>query len=98
MAVVGSGTIDVGTKTPTGQPGQPIVEHLAGSNGSFKPRIEEQNSLKAERVRICDAMSQQRGNCGNVSAPQKFVRLVGCRDPKARPEPWVRPRPAAGER
>ena len=22
---------------------------------------------------------------GNVSAPQKFVHLVGCRDPKARP-------------
>jgi hypothetical protein len=98
MAVVGSGTIDVGTKTPTGKPGQPIVEQLAGSEGSFKPRTEEQNSLKAERVRICGAMSQQRGDSGNVSAPQKFVRLVGCRDPKARPEPWVRLRPAAGER
>jgi hypothetical protein len=71
---------------------------LAGSEGSFKPRIEEKNSLKAERVRICGAMSQQRGHSGNVSAPQKFVRLVGCRDPKARPEPWVRPRPAARER
>ncbi len=42
-------------------------------------------------------MSQQRGDSGNVSAPQKFV-LVGCRDPKARPEPWVRPRPAPEER
>ena len=95
---MGSGTIDVGTKTLTGKSGQPIVEHLAGSEGSFKPRIEEKNSLKAERVRICGAMSQQRGDSGNVSAPQKFVRLVGCRDPEAWPEPWVRPRPAAEER
>jgi hypothetical protein len=50
---------------------------------------------KPERPRICGAMSQQCGDNGNVSAPQKFVHLVGCRDPKARPEPSVRPRPAA---
>jgi hypothetical protein len=56
MAVVGSGATDVGNKTPAAKPGQPIVEHLAGSNGSFKPRIDDQNSLKAERVRICGAM------------------------------------------
>ena len=95
---MGSGTTDVGNKTAAGKPGQPIVERLAGSDGSSESPIDEQNSLKAERVRICGAMSQQRGDCGNVSAPQKFVRLVGARDPKARPEPWVRPRPAAGER
>jgi hypothetical protein len=39
-------------------------------------------------------MSQQCGDSGNQSAPQKFVRLVGCRDSKARVEPWVRPSPA----
>jgi len=98
VAAVGSGTIDVGTKTPASKSGQPIVDQLAGSDGSLKPRIGDQNPLKTERVRICGAMSQQRGDSGNVSAPQKFVRLVGCRDPKARPEPWVRPRPAARER
>ena len=40
-------------------------------------------------------MAQQRGDSGrgNESAPQKFVHLVGYRDPKARPEPWVRPAP-----
>jgi hypothetical protein len=40
-------------------------------------------------------MTQQCGDLGrgNESAPQKFVHLVGCRDAKARPEPWVRPRP-----
>jgi hypothetical protein len=33
---------------------------------------------------ICGAMSQQGGEFrGNVSAPQKFVQLVGCRDRKA---------------
>jgi hypothetical protein len=36
---------------------------------------------------------------GNVSAsPQKLVHLVGCRDPKVRPEPWIRPRLAAVKR
>jgi hypothetical protein len=40
-------------------------------------------------------MAQQCGDNGrgNQSAPQKFVRLVGCRDPKARPERTIRPRP-----
>jgi hypothetical protein len=28
----------------------------------------------------------------------KLVHLVGCRDPKVRPEPWIRPRPAAVKR
>jgi hypothetical protein len=36
---------------------------------------------------------------GNVAAsPQKLVQLVGCRDPKMRPEPWVRPQPAPVKR
>ena len=52
---------------------------------------------KAEGVRICGAMSQQHGDGGqNVSAPQKFLRLVGCRDPNART--WVRPHPAPPKR
>ena len=40
------------------------------------------------------AMSQQRGDSGrgNYSVPQELLQLVGCRDLKARPEPWVRPR------
>jgi hypothetical protein len=33
---------------------------------------------------ISGAMSQQRGDCSNQSSPQKFVRLVGCRDSKLR--------------
>jgi len=31
------------------------------------------------------------GGRGNESAPQKFVHLVGYRDPKPRVGPWVRP-------
>jgi len=33
---------------------------------------------------VCGAMTQQRDDLSNQSAPQKFVHLVGCRDPKAR--------------
>jgi hypothetical protein len=77
---VGNGNIDVGNKTPTRKPGQ--------------PRIDGANPLRTERPRIPAAMAQQCGDIGNQSAPQKFVHLVGCRDPKARPAPWVRPRAA----
>jgi hypothetical protein len=96
MAVVG--TTDVGNQTPSGKPDQPIVERLAGSDGSSELRIDKSNALKAERPRICGAMSEQRGDSGNQSAPQKLVQLVGCRDPKARLKPWVRPRPVPVER
>jgi hypothetical protein len=48
---------------------------------------------KSARPRICGAMAQQSCDSGrgNQSAPQKFVQLVGYRDPKAPLEPWVRP-------
>jgi hypothetical protein len=88
---VGNGNIDVGNKTPTRKPGQPVIEHLAGVT---EPRIDQANPVKTEPPKICGAMSQQRGDSGNQSAPQKFVQLVGYRDPKARPAPWVRPGPA----
>jgi hypothetical protein len=82
---VGNGNIDVGNETPTRKPGQPIVENLSGSN---ELRIDP--SLKTERKGkssgLCGAMSQQGGEFrGNVSAPQEFVRLVGCRDRTVRP-------------
>jgi hypothetical protein len=89
MAVVGNGNIDVGSENLTRKPGQPAVEVLG--DGSAKPRIEGlnplQNPLRTERPRISGAMAQQCGDLGrgNQSAPQEFVRLVGCRDPKARP-------------
>jgi hypothetical protein len=88
MAVVGSGNNDVGSATPTRKPGQPAVENSSVSNGS-ELRIDP--SLKTERqgkdskhpASLCGAMSQQGDEFrGNVSAPQKFVQLVGCRDRK----------------
>jgi hypothetical protein len=68
MAVVGSGNNDVGSATPTRKPGQPA---------------ERQGKTSKHPVSPCGAMSQQGGEFrGNVSAPQKFVHLVGCRDRK----------------
>ena len=65
---MGRGNIDVGSATPTRKPGQPV---------------ERQGETSEHPVSLCGAMSQQ--GCeflGNISAPQKFVRLVGCREPK----------------
>lgn len=96
---MGNGNIDVGTKTPTRRPGRPIVENLAGSSGSSGPQIGETSSRNRERPRICVAMTQQCRDSGrgNQSSPQKFLQLVGCRDPNARPAASVRPRPAPGK-
>ena len=94
---MGNGNIDVGNKTATRKPGQPIVEQMAKRDGASERRIDKAVASKAERPRICGAMSEQRGDSGNQSAPQKLVQLVGCRDPKARLKPWVRPCPAPVE-
>ena len=90
---MGNGNIDVGNNTATRKPGQPIVEQMAKRDGSSGRRIDQVIAAKVERPRICGAMSQQRGDSGNQSAPQKFVRLVGFRDPKALPKPSVHPAP-----
>ena len=44
---------------------------------------------------MAGAMSQQGAPVmgDNQCSPQKFVRLVGCRDPKVKPGPGVRPHP-----
>jgi len=79
---VGSGNIDVGNKTPTRKPGQP--EHSSGSNQlRIGPSLKTDHKEKASEspAGICGAMSQQGSEFrGNVSAPQKFVHLVGCRE------------------
>jgi len=99
---VGHDNIDVGNN-PASKSGRPIVQRSAESSGSTDARIDLQNPKRTERS-ICGAMSQQYGdsNRGNESAPQKFVQLVGCRDPKTRPktrsEPWVRPHPGPAKR
>lgn len=53
---------------------------------------------KADSAGICGAMAQQRradGTDDNESTPQKFVHLVGCRDPNAGRVPRIRPRPTS---
>lgn len=91
---MGNGNMDVGSKTPTRESGRPIVERLV-SSGFPDLRIDHQNSLNREGARKCGAMSEQSADSGrgNESVPQKLVQLVGYRDPSARLEPWVRPRP-----
>ncbi|MDP1583644.1 MAG: hypothetical protein Q8M18_09475 [Bradyrhizobium sp.] len=85
------GDIDVGRKTSARTLDQPLIERLARTDGTPKLRIEAPNSVRMKRSVNCGAMSQQCGDSGNYSTPQKLVQLVGCRDPKARSEPWVRP-------
>jgi hypothetical protein len=73
---VGSGNIDVGNTTPTRKPGQPV---------------EREGKTSEHPVSPCGAMSQQGSEFrGNVSAPQKFVHLVGCRDREAGTDPEAR--------
>jgi hypothetical protein len=93
IAVVGNGIIDVGNQTPSRNPRQPIAEPLAQSDGSSELRIDK--PLQTGTISIRGAMSLQGGDSGRESVPQKFVHLVGCRDPNVRPEPWVRPHPIA---
>ena len=85
------GNIDVGKKPPARSPGRAIIERLARTDGALELRIEAPNTVRIKRPVNCGAMSQQCGDSGNYSTPQKFVQLVGCRDPKAGSEPWVRP-------
>ncbi len=90
---MGNGITDVGNQTPSRNPSQPIAKPLAQSEGSSALRIDKHPQTGT--IGICGAMSLQRGDSGrgNESVPQKLVHLVGCRDPKVRPEPWDRPQP-----
>ena len=92
---MGNGNIDVGNKTATRKPGHPVVEQMAKRDSSSERRIDKTIAPKTERPRNCGAMSQQCADIGrgNQSAPQKFVQLVGFRDPKAQSKPPVRPAP-----
>jgi hypothetical protein len=94
---VGSDNIDVGKKGVPRKPGQPIERSAAG-NAASGQRIDKAVPPKKALARIQGAMSQQRGVSGHESAPQEFVHLVGYRDPKARLDPWVRPKPIPAKR
>lgn len=88
---MGNGNIGVGKQTPTRKSGQPASRR----NGSSEQRID--NPPKTER--LCGAMSQQGGEFrGNLSAPQKFVHLVGCREPKVVRDAEISQYPNAAKR
>jgi hypothetical protein len=66
--------------------------------GNDTANIRSETEPKADNLEICGAMAQQRRSDGyddNESTPQKFVHLVGCRDPSARKASWASPRPAS---
>jgi hypothetical protein len=87
---VGSGNFDVGSTTPTRRPDRPVAD---GSELRIDPSVKTERQEKAPEhpASVCGAMSQQGSEFrGNVSAPQKFVRLVGCRDRKVGPGLEVR--------
>lgn len=80
---MGSGDIIAGSNPFTRKPEVTsktvIVKGLAkGAN----PSTQRAETNSGERH--CGAMSQQRSDSGAMSTPQKFLHLVGCRDPKAR--------------
>jgi hypothetical protein len=75
MAIMARIDIAVGDKPMARKAASVAVEELA----------ERADTLKKHRPKVCGAMSQQRRDSSAQSLPQKFVRLVGCRDPKARP-------------
>jgi hypothetical protein len=67
---VGNGNIDVGNELRIDNP----------------LKTERQEKPSANASGPCGAMSQQGGEFrGNVSEPQKFLHLVGCRERKVRP-------------
>ena len=97
---MGNGNMDVGSKTPTRESGQPTVERLVSSGGFTDLRLDHQAPSRREAARKCGAMSEQSADSGrgNEQVPQKLVQLVGYRDPNAGPDPWIRPRPIPAKR
>ena len=83
---MGDGKSDVGTKTATHKPRQALG---LAKPGFGQTPIDRHDAANMKRTRISGAMQQQCGDSsrGNQSALQKFVQLVGYRDPNAPPRP-----------
>jgi hypothetical protein len=77
-ADTGKGNVTVGNTVPSSKRVHPTVECAAGSERPGGLTFDRKAPAKPERPRICGAMSQQRDQNSHQSAPQKFVRLVGC--------------------
>jgi hypothetical protein len=74
---------------------------VVGSGSIFPElRIDHKSPVKREGTRKSGAMSEQSADSGrgNEQVPQKLVHLVGCRDPNARLDPWIRPLPVPAKR
>jgi hypothetical protein len=87
-AVVGNGNNDVGSATPNRKSGRELAENSPGSNdpGPRFVKAGRHGEASGPPVSLCGEMSQQGGEFrGNMSAPQKLLHLVGCREPKAEP-------------
>jgi hypothetical protein len=76
MAVMGSGDIAGGKNAPARKSASVSPENSAERTG---------DPISGREELHCGAMSQQRANNGSMSTPQKFLHLIGYRDPKARP-------------
>jgi hypothetical protein len=75
-----------------------LVGYLRGTLAMRNRAIDvrSQTKPKADGERICGAMALQHGAASRhdtESVPQKFVRLVGHRDPDTCRAPWIPPRP-----
>jgi len=92
MAVMGGDDIVVGNKSAVRKSSQTMIGPLNVPAGAFvarsdqaAPKIRPRIGPRIDRPVICGEMSQQRGHSGAQSTPQKFLQLVGYRDPNAGP-------------
>jgi hypothetical protein len=76
---LGNGSIDVDRISRPRKTGRPSVDRLM-KNSFFELQTDPQDLTPANRSGPCGAMTQQCGDSGYQSAPQKFIHLVGCRD------------------
>jgi hypothetical protein len=77
--------ITVGSKSTTSKPNSATVDKLV--EPAVRPDGDSRSPPLKKRPDVSGAMSQQRCDSGNSSTPQKFVRLVGCHDPRIKPPP-----------
>jgi hypothetical protein len=93
---MGNGSFDTPAKGPLGSHARRAPENSAAPAGFPELQVDTSPGSKEDQFKVCGAMSQQHGPSGrgNESVPQKFVRLVGCRDANARAGNAIYRRPA----
>jgi hypothetical protein len=93
---MGNSSIDTSAKGLLGGDARRPVGDSGAAAGFPELKVDALPGSKEDQFKVCGAMSQQHGpdGRGNQSVPQKFVRLVGCRDPNARAGNAIHRRPA----